>query len=327
MIDLISAYGAIANRGILVPRSTILEVYNPAGEKIWPLEDAEPNGKRVVSAQAAFIMTDILASNTDPDENPFWSLRAIRDGGTRRPATLKTGTTDATIDLTAVGYLAPPKDPDAPALVVGTWMGNSDNSAPPQGVFALESAASLWQSFLTQASKGMPIADFRKPAGVVQAKIDAHSGMRPGPFTSREIEEWFIEGTVPKKADNTKVGIEIDKATGDRWKDGCAGPQVVRGFLDLSDVESQYDSWVRANQNWISRAARGGRGTTYFYQAGGWAPFGRSWGAPFPPRKTCEIPVATPTPPPSGEPLPTEPLPTDPVPPAALPPSPRPGGG
>jgi len=323
MIDLISAYGAIANRGILVPRTTILEVYNPAGEKIWPLEDAEPIGKRVVSAQAAFIMTDILASNTDPAQNPFWSERAIRDGGTRRPATLKTGTTDATIDLTAVGYLAPPKDPDAPALVVGAWMGNSDNTAPPQGVVALESAASLWQSFLTQASKGMPIATFRKPAGVVQASIDAHSGMRPGPFTSREIKEWFIEGTVPKKVDDTKVGIEIDKATGDRWKDGCAGPKVVRGFLDLSGVESEFPAWAEYNRGWISRAARGVgvRGgpertpTTYFYQAGGWTPFGRGWGAPFAPRATCEIPVATPTPPPSEEPLPTEPLPTEAPPP------------
>ena len=335
MIDLISAYGAIANRGILVPRTTILEVYNAAGEKIWPVEASEAKGKRVVSAQAAFIMTDILASNTDPDQNPFWSLRAIRDGGARRPATLKTGTTDATIDLTAVGYLAPPKDPDAPALVVGAWMGNSDNSAPPQGVFALESAASLWQSFLTQASKGMPIATFRKPAGVVRATVDAHSGMRPGPFTTREVQEWFIEGTVPKKADNTKYGVEIDKATGDRWKEGCAGPKVVRGFLDLSDVESEYPTWAEYNRGWISRASRGSgvRGgpertaTTYFYQAGGWAPFGRGWGAPFAPKKECEIPVATPTPPPSEEPLPTDPLPTDPLPPAALPTPPRPGAG
>ena len=165
MIDLISAYGAIANGGVLMPRTTILEVRNAQGEKIWPLEGATTTGKRVVSAQAAFIMTDILSSNTDPAQNPFWSKRAIVDGSKRRPAALKTGTTDATIDLTAVGFLAPPEDPKAPALVVGAWMGNSDNSEPPKGVVALESAASLWQSFLTQASKGTPIATFRRPPG------------------------------------------------------------------------------------------------------------------------------------------------------------------
>ncbi len=310
MADLISAYGAIANAGVLMPRTTILEVDNARGDKIWPLPKTPPAGKRVVSAQAAFIISDILASNTDPAQNPFWSKRAIYNGSTRRPAALKTGTTDATKDLTAVGFLAPPKDAKAPALVVGTWMGNSDNSAPPNGVVALESAASLWQSFLTQASKGTPIATFRRPPGLVQASVDAFSGMRRGPFTTRTVKEWFIEDTVPQQVDNTKVGIEVDAATGDRWQEGCAGPRVVRGFLNLSNVETEFASWGKYNRGWLSRAARGpGRvggpertATGYFYEA--WNPFGRSWGAPFAPSKVCAIPVATPTPPPSGSPLP-----------------------
>jgi peptidoglycan glycosyltransferase len=330
MIDLISAYGAIANAGVLMPRTTILEVHNARGEKIWPLEGAKVAGKRVVSAQAAFIMTDILASNTDPAQNPFWSARAINDGSKRRPAALKTGTTDATIDLTAVGYLAPPKDLKAPALVVGAWMGNSDNSAPPRGVVALESAASLWEAFLTQASKGTPIATFKRPPGVVQATVDAFSGMKPGPFTKKTVKEWFIEDTVPREVDSTKVGIEVDKATGDLWKEGCAGPMVVRGFLDLSRVESEFPAWAKYNRGWITRAARGSgvsggperTRTTYFYETGVWNPFGRTWGAPFPPKDTCEIPEPSPTPPPSESPLPSD------VPPSLEPtPTPKPGGG
>jgi membrane peptidoglycan carboxypeptidase len=312
MIDLISAYGAIANSGVLMPRTMIREVYNSKGEKIWPLEGAKAKGKRVVSPQAAFIMTDILASNTDPAQNPFWSKRKIMDGGTRRPAALKTGTTDATIDLTAVGFLAPPKDKAAPALVVGTWMGNSDNSAPPRGVVALESAASLWQSFLTQASKGTSIATFKRPKGLVQATVDANSGMKPGSFTRRTVKEWFIEGTVPRKVDNTKNGITVDKATGGLWQEGCAGPKITRGFLDLSDVESEFPAWAKYNRGWITRAARGvgvaggparpRTRTTYFYEHFSWTPFGKSWGAPFAPSKKCTIPVATPSPLPSGDP-------------------------
>ncbi len=310
MIDLISAYGAIANAGVLVPRTTILEVRNPAGEKIWPLKGSKPATKRVVSAQAAFIVTDILASNTDPAQNPFWSARAIKDGSRRRPAALKTGTTDLTQDLTAVGFLAPPKATKSPALVVGAWMGNSDNSVPSNPVVALESAASLWQSFLTQASKGTPMASFRKPPGVVQVSVDAFSGMKPGPFTTKTVKEWFIEDTVPRQVDNTKVGVEVDKATGGRWRDGCAGPRVVKGFLNLSRVESEFSAWGRYNRGWIARAARGGRGTTYFYESGVWNPFGRTYGAPFAPSKVCTIPVATPTPPPTGSPVPTEPVPS-----------------
>ena len=306
-IDLISAYGAIANGGVLMPRTTILAVYDPKGEKIWPLDGAKTTGKRVVTAQAAFIMTDILSSNTDPAQNPFWSKRAIRDGNTRRPAALKTGTTDATIDLTAVGYLAPPEDAKAPALVVGAWMGNSDNSAPPNGVVALESAASLWQSFLTQASEGTPIATFSRPPGVVQATIDANSGMKPGPFTAKTVKEWFIEDTVPREVDNTKVGLEIDTATGNLWQEGCTGPMEVQGFLDLSRVEAEFPAWGPFNNGWIARAMRGSgvsggpekTRTTFFYETGVWNPFGQTWGAPFAPTETCEIPEPTPTPFPS----------------------------
>ncbi len=315
LIDLISAYGAIANSGLLLPRTTILQVRNSEGKVIWPLAGSKPAKKRVISAQAAFIITDIIASNTDPAQNPFWSLRAIYDGGTRRPATLKTGTTDATKDLTAVGFLAPPKNPKAPALVVGTWMGNSDNSAPPNGVYSLESAASLWQSFLTQASKGTPIATFRKPPGVVQASVDANSGMKPGPFTRKTVKEWFIEDTVPREVDNTKVGVTVDGATGGRWQEGCAGPKQVRGFLNLSKVESEFPSWGKYNRGWISRAARGvgvvgkeGSATGYFYE--GWNPFGRTWGAPFAPKGLCKIPAPTPTPPPAPTPIPSGPPPS-----------------
>jgi hypothetical protein len=222
---------------------------------------------------------------------------------------------------------------------------------------ALESAASLWQSFLTQASAGTPVATFPRSAGVVQAEVDAFSGLLPGPFTTHTVEEWFIEGTVPTQVDDTKVPLEIDSATGHLWQEGCAGPMVVEGFLDLSRVESEYPRWAEANRDWIERA-REGPGvaggpqrtrTSFFFQTGGWMPFGRTWGAPFPPTEVCAIPEPTPSPPPLEEtpppwppdwPLPPiEPPPTDeppavdelappgePLPDELLPGDPAPGG-
>ena len=322
MIDLVSAFGTIANGGVLVPRTTILEIRDSDGTKVWPITTKEATGTRVVSAQAAYIMTDILAGNTNPALNPFWGKRAIYDGGQRRPAALKTGTTDDTRDLTAVGFIAPPKSRALPALVVAAWMGNSDFSAPPRGVVALESAASLWQEFMAAATKGMPITDFRRPSGIVEAKVDAHSGMKPGPFTSRTVTELFIEGTVPTEVDNTKVGIEIDAATGDLWQEGCLGPKEIKGFLTFSKVEPDHPEWQKYTRNWASRAARGGGGTTWFFSAGsGWNPIGSGWGAPFAPTRKCEIPVETPTPLPSGEPFPSPEV----SPPAE--PTPKPGNG
>ena len=318
-IDLIGAYGAIANSGKLMPRTTLLTVTEPNGTVDWPPKTGLPPGRQAVSPQAAFIMQDILASNTDPKANPFWSIRAIYSGKTRRPAALKTGTSTDEIDLAAMGFLAPPKDPKAEALVAGAWMGNSDNSAPPNGTVALETAASLWQSFLEDASKGTPVAQFAPhPPGVVQASVDANSGMLPGPYTARTVKEWFIDGTVPTQVDDTKVGVQIDAATGLLWQDGCLGPEVTKGFLDFSNVEPGHPTWVKYTQGWVARARRGVgvRGgpkntPTAYFHFGHVYPFGATWGAPFAPTKTCPIGGPPPPPPPSGSPPPsTEPSPT-----------------
>ena len=193
-------------------------------------------------------------------------------------------------------------------------MGNSDNSAPPRGVVALESSASLWQDFMTAATRGMPITSFRRPSGLVEKSVDVHSGLLPGPFTDRSVKELFIEGTVPTQVDNTKVGVAVDEATGGLWQEGCAGPKVIRGVLDFSKVEADFPGWQKADRNWAARAAKGGRGTTYFFSAGsGWYPNGRGWGAPFRPTAKCTIPAPSPTPLPSGEPFPSG-LPTPPLP-------------
>jgi membrane peptidoglycan carboxypeptidase len=304
--DLLSAYGAIANDGVLVPRTYIQVVRDSNGKQVWSATDAPgAKGKQVVSQQAAYIMTDIIADNTEPASNPFWSRRAIYDNGVRRPATLKTGTTNNEIDLAAFGYLAPPKDPKAPALVVGAWMGNSDNSIPPRGTVALETAASMWQAFLTQASHGMPIADFKRPSGLVDATVDAFSGMKPGRYSKRTVKEHFIQGTAPSEVDNTKVGKAIDEATDKLWNEGCTGPKVTRGFLDFSKVEPSFPNWQKYTRGWAARAAQGSgvsggpEGTrTAYFGFGSRLPFGASWGAPFAPKSECK-PLPSPSPSPS----------------------------
>src|ERR1035437_261036 len=70
-IDLIGAFGAIANSGKLMARTTLLSVTapadptNPSGKVLWPPATGLPPGRQAVSPQAAFIIQDILASNTD----------------------------------------------------------------------------------------------------------------------------------------------------------------------------------------------------------------------------------------------------------------------
>jgi membrane peptidoglycan carboxypeptidase len=306
-IDMISAYGAIANGGVLMPRHMIKEIRDRDGKVVWPAADAKAvKGKRIASAQASYIMTDILAGNTQTSVNPYWGEWAIHDGigGRYRPAAYKTGTTSDNIDVHAYGYLAPPKDKKAPALVAGVWMGNSNND-PNRGSLSLDSSAPLWSAILSEASKGMPIAQFKdsKPSGLVSANVDAYTGFKPGGATTKTVSELFIKGTAPTKSDNLHVVVDVDAASGLRWQDGCAGPKEARSFLDLRKAEPDFPQWRSATQSWQSRARGGpGRGTTYFY-IGGFRPFGSSWGGRFVPGALCPIAPVGPPPCVSTDPL------------------------
>ncbi len=161
-IDLLGAYGTAANGGVRMPRQTILSVMDSNGRIVWPLKDDKPKGEQVTSKQAAYIITDIMAGNTVMKTNPFWGKWAIKDHGRRRPAAYKTGTTSDNRDVAAYGYLAPPKDKKAPALAVGVWMGNSDNS-PNDGKLSLDTSAPLWSAILTDISEGLPDGELQVP--------------------------------------------------------------------------------------------------------------------------------------------------------------------
>jgi membrane peptidoglycan carboxypeptidase len=322
-IDLLGAYGAIADGGVLVPRTMILSVVDSTGKTIYPdPAAAHVAGKRVISPQTAYIITDILAGNTVPKTNPFWGKWAVYNGATRRPAAYKTGTTNDNRDVHAYGFLAPPADPKAPALAVGVWMGNSNN-APNTDTLSLSSSAPLWSRIMRDVSKGMPIATWKRPSGLVDASVDAISGMKPGPFTKQKVKEIFIKGTQPTETDDLRRTVDIDSATGLLWQDTCTGPKKTVGALDFSNVEANFPTWQRFDRAWAARAARGsgvaggpkGTRTSYFYGTG-FFPYGRTWGGIFAPTKVCE-PLA-PTPPPCV---------VDPLFPVPCPSVPPPGGG
>ncbi len=325
-IDMISAFGSIADGGQLMPRTMILKVTDGNGKVVWPDPAAkQPKATKVISPQAAYIITDILAGNTEPKVNPFWAEWAVYDGSHRRPAAYKTGTTNDNRDVHAYGYLAPPADPKAPGLAVGVWMGNSNND-PNKDTLSLGSSAPLWSRIMAEVSKGTPIAAFKAPKGLVTATVDAFSGMKPGPFTTKTVKELFIPGTEPTQSDDLRRTVDIDTASGKLWQDGCVGPMKTIGALDFSQVDADHPSWQKADNGWARRAARGsgvggglkGSATQFFYGSG-FYPFGRSWGGSFAPTELCPLapPSPTPcdnpfglfcpTPPPSGAPEPTPP--------------------
>ena len=295
-IDLLSAYGTIANGGVLMPRQMITKVVDEDGKQVWPLDDAKPEGVEVISPQAAYIITDILAGNTVTKINPYWGKWAIyRDGDRagRRPTRPARRATTATCTRTATSRR--PRTTTAPALAVGVWMGNSDNAPEQRHPLARLLGAALVGD-PDRGQRGLrdrPVQGRRRPR---DRDVDAFTGLKPGPFTTKTVKELFMAGTVPtEQRDDPRRRSTSTRRRGLLWQDGCAGPKVTRASSTSREVESNFPTGRRRTR--LGRPAargpgvRGGpraRGPSYFYD-GAFAPFGRIWGAPFAPTQKCPL--------------------------------------
>ena len=304
-VDLVSAFGTLGNGGVHVPPRMILEVRDATGRVVW--KAPAPARDRALSAATAFLVSDILAGNTDPRQNEIWAEKlalANGPGGKRRPAAVKTGTANDARDLSTYGYLAPPRDPDAPAWAVGVWMGNSDHSTPRtrQPATSLTAAAPLWQSFVRRLTSGDPIATFRRPKGIVEASIDAWSGGRPGPWTRTRARELFRAGTQPGgKREVDPAGLLYRRACG-TW------------VVDPLKAELGPAAWNDDVANWLARARRGpgvmgplDSRTAYFWGRTSWG--GRLAGPCPPPPPPPERDPGPPGGPPGGGDKPVKPSP------------------
>src|SRR5947208_8381405 len=93
LVDMASAYGVLANMGLRVTPTYILNVEDSRGNLVWEHKDYEQ--KRALDPGIAWIMTDILKDTTQPSKDfIFGSWTNIG-----RPAALKTGTTDNLKDV------------------------------------------------------------------------------------------------------------------------------------------------------------------------------------------------------------------------------------
>ncbi len=203
-VDLVTAYGTLANGGKRVAHTTILTITDRNGTPVDSY--VPPAAVEVIKPQTAYIVTDMLAGNTNPNVNPFWGKFSLRGKDARRPATLKTGTNNDAKDLNAYGYIAPPTEEGradgAYALAVGVWNGNSDNtpvSTAARPVFSIDVSTFVWQGFLQEASRKWPVTRFARPDGLTRTEIDPWTGAKAS-GGGESVNEWFIAGSEPKDA-------------------------------------------------------------------------------------------------------------------------------
>jgi membrane peptidoglycan carboxypeptidase len=331
VIDLTSAFGTFGNGGVRAAPRSILKVTDSEGVTVYK---PEPALSQAISPQSACLITDILKGNTNPSENLLWGpLFRLMNGprGERRPAAVKTGTTNDIRDLSTYGYLAPPHDPKAPAIAVGVWMGNSDHSQPrgSEEIFASQGPGRVWMAFMRDYTRRQSLADFRRPSeGLVRATIDKWSGGRPGPWTRGVVNEWFMAGTQPG-------GVNAVDRPGLLYSVTCGGWRVN----PLEAEQGWPRQWQQSVANWMARARMGprvsgsdGTATAYLWGESSWGgPIAGPCAPPAPPRVTPRFRPQPPargpaaTPPPANAGARPTPAPAPPSAPATAPaPTPKP---
>jgi len=182
LLELTGAYQAMANAGWQVPPVAILNVTDSLGRVME--EYRPPEGVPVLRPEHAYLMTHILADN-QARSAAFGPDSALK---LSRPAAVKTGTTTNYRDNWTIGY--------TPDMVVGVWVGNSDNS-PMEGVSGVGGAGPIWHNVMERALEGLPVRDFIRPPGIVQLEICADSGTLPSPVCPRRSSEIFAQDQPP----------------------------------------------------------------------------------------------------------------------------------
>jgi membrane peptidoglycan carboxypeptidase len=190
LIDHTSAIGTFANGGVRVPYYAINKVVSGVTNKVLYQHQLDP-GKRVISPQLAYMMTNVLSDNTSRIPE-FFDCNVLQlysnsqsdcwngNRGAVRPAAAKTGTTQNFRDNWTVGYTTD--------YVMGVWAGN-DNNTPMIDVTGVQGAAPIWHDSMLVAEQGRPIRNFVNPGGLQRATVTYPDGVT--------TTDWFLPGTVP----------------------------------------------------------------------------------------------------------------------------------
>jgi penicillin-binding protein 1A len=184
LMEMVSAYGAFANGGLLLRPHLLREVRGRDGRVTF---QAAPEAHEVMEPAVAYVLTQML-------QGVIRRGTAASASQFPRPVAGKTGTTDGHSDAWFIGY--------TPDLVCGVWVGLDQSESIGRGQSGARAALPIWSEIMAAATTGRPVAEFSRPPEVVQVPVDPATGLRASVQTDcAQIHlESFMEGTEPLAA-------------------------------------------------------------------------------------------------------------------------------
>lgn len=242
LLDMTGAYGVFANGGVKKDPTWFTKIEDSSGKTLD--EYKEKPGKRVLDAQVAYIMSNILSDDAS-------RARVFGTGGPLtlkgRPVAAKTGTTDSYKDAWTMGY--------TPSLVAGVWAGNNDGT-PMSSAGGSIAAAPIWHDFMTNALAGSKVEQFSRPSGIKSVTLDTVTGKKPT-ATSKQTRtdifpSWY---KIPTGSDGSEY--KVNPATGKLVNDSCPPAQITtitKNSLtaEIPQGDPAYSRWFAPIAAWAS---------------------------------------------------------------------------
>ena len=229
LLEMTSAYSVFANDGMRNPYAYILKVEDANGNV---LEEFAPTPTRVLEPEVARMINSILSDNT-ARAPAFGENSLLKIPG--REVAAKTGTTNDYKDAWILGY--------TPNLVVGTWVGNNDNTSMEKKVAGLI-VSPMWNDFFKKALTFFPEENFVKPA-----KDPVHLGIEFESLKPVLRGIWQGGETVGSQSDGTEqVKVEVHDILYWVDKSNPLGPKPANPADD-----SQFDLWEKPVRDWVTQ--------------------------------------------------------------------------
>ena len=174
-LEMASAYGTFANKGVHVKPTAIVKILDRNGNV---LEDAstlekEETKTRVMSEREAYEMTTMLEGVIDHGTGTAAAIG--------RPAAGKTGTTDDNKDAWFVGY--------TPDIVTAVWIGDDTGSHSLGEIYGGTIPAEIWKDYMSSATSDESGGDFSAPSGMERRKETTSSSSSSNSVRSDDREE------------------------------------------------------------------------------------------------------------------------------------------
>jgi penicillin-binding protein 1A len=221
-IEMAGAYSTIGAGGIYEQPHLITKIVGSDGH-VYPLPSTPP--KRAFGAAEAYILTSLLTSVVD--HGTATGAKALG-----RPVAGKTGTTNGAKDTWFSGFTS--------NIECTVWVGYDDGKPLGRGEFGGVTALPAWVAFMKEATKGQPVADFPRPEGIVDARIDPKSGLLAADDADDAISEVFLAGTEPTESAPKELPAPDDSK--DSGTDQISAAEKDAGGRN----DNHEESWVPA---------------------------------------------------------------------------------